>query len=237
MTKGKPAGNSDPLADIHKIIDDSYKVKASTVKELSEIGGILVSRDDFLRLSSSFSGMMDSIEVITMRLTEVKSRDWKLSKSQAEGMGAMADLGFDALTKLRDSIMSLGFNSEKATSFAKDIDEIEKKLDLLYIKLDVDIVTGKSDSLYSHHRQRARARAAGIRCMRRRPLHPACRCTTKDAPIESRHWRWAARRLVRIEFYSTRLLRKPWQPKPKRTSTAPTRPRRGRLSCRERQYA
>lgn len=145
LTKGKPTGSSDPLADIHRIIDDSYKVKASTVKELSEIGGILVSRDDFLRLSSSFSGMMDSIEVMTMRLTEVKSRDWKLSKSQSEGMGAMADLAFDALTKLRDSIMSLGFNSEKATSFAKDIDEIEKKLDLLYIKLDVDIVTGKGD--------------------------------------------------------------------------------------------
>jgi uncharacterized protein Yka (UPF0111/DUF47 family) len=145
MTKGKPVGTANPLTDIQKIIDDSYKVKASTVKELSEIGGILVSRDDFLRLSSSFSGMMDSIEVITMRLTEVKARDWKLSKTQAEGMGAMADLGFDALTKLRDSIMSLGFNSEKATSFAKDIDEIEKKLDLLYIKEDLDIVTGKGD--------------------------------------------------------------------------------------------
>ena len=145
MTKGRPVGTANPLTDIQKIIDDSYKVKASTVKELSEIGGILVSRDDFLRLSSSFSGQMDSIEVITMRLTEVKARDWKLSKTQAEGMGAMADLGFDALTKLRDSIMSLGFNGEKATSFAKDIDEIEKKLDLLYIKVDLDIVTGKGD--------------------------------------------------------------------------------------------
>jgi len=145
MTKGRPVGTANPITDIQKIIDDSYKVKASTVKELSEIGGILVSRDDFLRLSSSFSGQMDSIEVITMRLTEVKARNWKLSKTQAEGMGAMADLGFDALTKLRDSIMSLGFNSEKATSFAKDIDEIEKKLDLLYIKVDLDIVTGKGD--------------------------------------------------------------------------------------------
>jgi len=145
MTKGKPVGTANPLTDIQKIIDDSYKVKASTVKELSEIGGILVSRDDFLRLSSSFSGMMDSIEVITMRLVEVKARDWKLSKTQAEGMGHMADLGFDALTKLRDSIMSLGFNSEKATSFAKDIDEIEKKLDLLYIKVDLNIVTGNGD--------------------------------------------------------------------------------------------
>jgi uncharacterized protein Yka (UPF0111/DUF47 family) len=148
LTKGKPMGGGDPLVDIHKVIDDSNRVKTSTIKELSEIGGILVSRDDFLRLSSSFSGMMDSIEVITMRLVEIKARDWKLSESQAKGMGNMSDLSFDALVKLRDSIMSLGFNSEKATSFAKDIDEIEKKLDLLYIKVDLDIVTSKRDIAY-----------------------------------------------------------------------------------------
>jgi uncharacterized protein Yka (UPF0111/DUF47 family) len=145
LTKGKPMGSSDPLADIQKIIEDSNRVKTSTIKELGEIGGILVSRDDFLRLSSSFSGMMDSIEVNTMRLVEVEARGWKLNDTQAESMGVMSDLGFDALVKLRDSIMSLGFNSEKATNFARDIDEIEKKLDLLYIKLDLDIVTGKGE--------------------------------------------------------------------------------------------
>lgn len=148
LTKGKPIGSVDLLADIHKVIDDSNRVKTSTMKELSEIGGILVSRDDFVRLSSSFSGMMDSIEVITMRLVEIKAREWKLSKSQAEGMGNMSDLGFDALIKLRDSIMSLGFNSEKAASYDKDIDEIEKKLDLLNIQIDLDIVTSKRDIAY-----------------------------------------------------------------------------------------
>ena len=148
LTKGKPIGSGDPLVDIHKVIDDSNRVKTSTMKELSEIGGILVSRDDFLRLSSSFSGMMDSIEVITMRLVEINAREWKLSKSQAEGMGNMSDLGFDALIKLRDSIMSLGFNSEKAASYDKDIDEIEKKLDLLNIQVDLDIVTSKRDIAY-----------------------------------------------------------------------------------------
>ena len=148
LTKGKPIGSGDPLVDIHKVIDDSSRIKTSTIKELSEIGGILVSRDDFLRLSSSFSGMMDSIEVITMRLVEIKAHEWKLSKSQAEGIGNMSDLGFDALVKLRDSIMSLGFNSEKATSYARDIDEIEKKLDQLNIEVDLDIVTSKRDIAY-----------------------------------------------------------------------------------------
>ncbi|MCX6656337.1 MAG: DUF47 family protein [Candidatus Bathyarchaeota archaeon] len=148
LTKGNPIGSGDPLVDIHKVIDDSNQVKTSTIKELSEIGGILVSRDDFLRLSSSFSGMIDSIEVITMRLVEINAREWKLSKSQAEGIGNMADLGFDALVKLRDSITSLGFNSDKATSYAKEIDEIEKKLDQLNIEVDLDIVTSKRDIAY-----------------------------------------------------------------------------------------
>jgi uncharacterized protein Yka (UPF0111/DUF47 family) len=145
LTKGNAMVDGNPLADIQKIIEDSYRVKTSTIKELGEIGGILVSRDDFLRLSSSFSGMMDSIEVIAMRLVEVEARDWKLSKAQAEGMGNMSDLCFDSLIKLRDSIMSLGFNSEKATSFAREIDDIEKKLDILYIKVDLEIITSKAE--------------------------------------------------------------------------------------------
>jgi uncharacterized protein Yka (UPF0111/DUF47 family) len=145
LTKGKPMVVGNLLIDIQKIIEDSYRVKASTIKELGEIGSVLINRDDFLRLSSSFSGMMDSIEVITMRLIEVETRDWKLSKAQAEDMGNMSDLGFDTLVKLRDSIMSLGYTSDKATNFAKEIDEIEKKLDILYIKLDLEIVTGKGE--------------------------------------------------------------------------------------------
>jgi uncharacterized protein Yka (UPF0111/DUF47 family) len=83
-----------------------------------------------------------------MRLVEIKAREWKLSKSQAEDIGNMSDLGFDALVKLRDCITSLGFNSEKATSYAKEIDEREKKLDLLYIEVDLDIVTSKRDIAY-----------------------------------------------------------------------------------------
>ena len=148
LTKGKSMASNSPLTDVQKIIDESNRVKASTIKELGEIGGILVSRDDFLRLSRSFSGMMDSIEVITMRLVEAKEREWKLSKNVAESMGVMSDLGFDALVKLRDSIMSLGFNREKTTNFGKDIDDIEKKLDLLYIKVDLEILTGKGDLAY-----------------------------------------------------------------------------------------
>ena len=145
LTKGKFMASTDQLAEIHKVMDESARIKVTLYKELNEIGGVLVSRDDFLRLASAFSGIMDTVEALAVRLIEVKTRNWKLTKSQAEGLGQMSDLGFDALIKLRDSIMSLGFNSEKAASFSKEIDEIEKKLDVLYIQVDLDIITSGGD--------------------------------------------------------------------------------------------
>jgi len=145
LTKGKFMASTDQLAEIHKVMDESARVKVTLYKELNEIGGVLVSRDDFLRLASAFSGIMDTVEALAVRLIEVKTRNWKLTKSQADGLGQMSDLGFDALIKLRDSIMSLGFNSEKAASFSKEIDEIEKKLDVLYIQVDLDIITSGGD--------------------------------------------------------------------------------------------
>jgi len=145
LTKGKFMASTDQLAEIHKVMDESARIKVTLYKELNEIGGILVSRDDFLRLASAFSGLMDTVEALAVRLIEVKTRNWKLTKSQADGLGQMSDLGFDALIKLRDSIMSLGFNSEKAASFSKEIDEIEKKLDVLYIQVDLDIITSGGD--------------------------------------------------------------------------------------------
>ncbi len=145
LTKGKFMASTDQLAEIHKVMDESARIKVTLYKELNEIGGVLVSRDDFLRLASAFSGIMDTVEALAVRLIEVKTRNWKLTKSQADGLGQMSDLGFDALIKLRDSIMSLGFNSEKAASFSKEIDEIEKKLDVLYIQVDLDIITSGGD--------------------------------------------------------------------------------------------
>jgi len=142
VTRGKPMGNVDPLVEFHKVVDEAEKGKANLIREISEMGGILVSRDDFLRLAGTFTGMIDTMEALIVRLVEVKSRKWSLSKTQAEGLAQMSDLTFDAITKLRDGVMSLGFSGEKSMSLAKEIEEIERKIDVLYIRVDIDIATG-----------------------------------------------------------------------------------------------
>jgi uncharacterized protein Yka (UPF0111/DUF47 family) len=145
LVKGKASVNQDQLAEMKKVIEESNRVKESLIKEINDIGGILVSRDDFLRLTSAFSSMMDVIEGITLRLCEVKKRNFRLTKEEIEELSKMSDLTFDTLLKLRDGVVSLGFNSEKVINFAKEIDELERQLDAIYFKVDLDIMASGSD--------------------------------------------------------------------------------------------
>jgi uncharacterized protein Yka (UPF0111/DUF47 family) len=139
---GAPPGVLD---DLHRIMEEAARVRGTLIGELNDVGGILVTRDDFFRLMGLFGDMMDVIESLSFLLVEMKTRNIKVQKEDAEGVAKMADLAFDSLLKLKDGVMSLGFNSEKASSYAGDVDGIEKSLDALYAKVDLDIISSHSD--------------------------------------------------------------------------------------------
>ncbi len=135
--EGNAAGVTD---DIQSIMKESSEIKATLIKELHEIGGVLVSREDFFRLISSFGDIMDHINSVGQRLYEMEKRGWEVPEGIVEQVTEVADLAFDALLKLREAIMSLGFNSEKAIGFSSEIDEIERKVDTVHVKVEMDIV-------------------------------------------------------------------------------------------------
>ena len=56
----------------------------------------------------------------------------------------MSDAAFDALVKLRESLISLGFNSERSVALTREVDQLERKVDLLYRDLDIAIITSDS---------------------------------------------------------------------------------------------
>jgi len=139
---GAPTGVLD---DLHRIMEEAARVRGTLIGELNDVGGILVTRDDFFRLMGLFGDMMDGMESLSFLLVEMKTRNIKVQKEDAEGVAKMADLAFDSLLKLKDGVMSLGFNSERAISYAGDVDGIEKSLDALYAKVDLDIISSQSD--------------------------------------------------------------------------------------------
>ena len=135
--EGIAAGYTD---DIKSIMKETSDIKTTLIKELHEIGGVLVSREDFFRLISTFGDMMDHINSIGQRLSAMEERGWAIPEGVAEQLTEVADLAFESLLKLREAMMSLGFNSEKSIGFTKEIDEIERQVDSLHVKVEMDII-------------------------------------------------------------------------------------------------
>lgn len=135
--EGVAGGYTD---DIQTIMKESSDIKGTLIKELHEIGGVLVSREDFFRLISTFGDIMDHINSIGQRLYAMEQRGWELPDGVAEQLTEVADLAFDSLLKLREAMMSLGFNSEKSIGFTREIDEIERQVDTVHVKVEMDII-------------------------------------------------------------------------------------------------
>ena len=136
----KEAIAAGSIDEIQSIMKESSEIKATLIKELNEIGGVLVSREDFFRLISSFGDIMDHINGVGQRLSEMEKRGWKVPEEVAEQLIEVADLAFDSLLKLREAMMSLGFNSQKSIGFTKEIDEIERKVDMVHVQVEMDII-------------------------------------------------------------------------------------------------
>lgn len=135
--EGNTAGYTE---DIQSIMKESSEIKTTLIKELHEIGGVLVNREDFFRLISTFGDIMDHINSVGQRFYEMEMRGWEIPEASAKQVIEVADLAFDSLIKLREAMMSLGFNSEKSIGFTDEIDELERKVDTIHVKVEMDII-------------------------------------------------------------------------------------------------
>ncbi|UCH57114.1 MAG: DUF47 family protein [Candidatus Bathyarchaeota archaeon] len=145
LVKHETGGVKERLEEIQKIQMESIEIKRNIMKELHETGSMLFNREDLYRLISKASEVIDHAESVGIRLWAIEARDWKIPPQLGEGLTEMADAAFDTLVKLRESLISLGFNSERSLALTREVEELERRVDQLYRQLDLDIITCKAE--------------------------------------------------------------------------------------------
>jgi uncharacterized protein Yka (UPF0111/DUF47 family) len=143
LVKGEQDGIRNAMGEIEGLHARALEVRMTVMKELHETGGVLINREEFYRLISKSSELTDYIEEMGFRIYQIGERGWRIPRGLGEGLVRLAEAAFQALTKLRESLISLGFNSERAVVLAKDVDEIERKVDSIYRDLSMEIITSE----------------------------------------------------------------------------------------------
>jgi len=131
--------------DIKKAQNNVDAAQRVVSRELTEIGAILMSREDFLRFTNLTSDIADFCEGIAFRLLQIMEKGWKVPKQIKEDLIKLSDAVFDTISRLRETAMTLNYGAVKAIEKAREVDSAERVVDEIYRQLEVDIIDSKMD--------------------------------------------------------------------------------------------
>jgi predicted phosphate transport protein (TIGR00153 family) len=145
FSKGDRESASQLFNEIRKDEEEVLKARRMVSQELAEIGAILISREDFLRFTNLSSEIADFSEGIAYYLIEIMEHNWNVPGDIKKDLLKLSEAVFEAVLKLRETMMVLSYGSSKVLEKAKDVEIAERTVDDLYRALAIKVLNSKLD--------------------------------------------------------------------------------------------
>lgn len=123
--------------------DDVDNARRLVSSELAEVGAILLSREDFLRFTNLASEIADFSEGIAFRLLQMMEHNWHVPTDLKKDLLKLSEAVLETITKLRETMMVLLYNPEKAMEKAGEVEVAERMVDELYRTLEIKLLNSK----------------------------------------------------------------------------------------------
>ena len=127
-------------AEMDELMAQSKDIKSNLLEEIASVGALLISRESFLRLIFEVEKINDYAEAVAFRLMDLRKEKWKVDKKYLESLSEFMGMVLDEIIKVRETMMSLGFNPEKALELSRNVERNEKILDAKNRNLDIIIL-------------------------------------------------------------------------------------------------
>ena len=145
FSKGDKESARQLFSEIRKGEEEVINSRRMVSQELAEIGAILISREDYLRFTNLSSEIADFSEGIAYYLIEIMEHNWHVPSDIKKDLLKLSEAVFDAVLKLRETMMVLNYGSSKTLEKAKDVEIAERIVDDLYRALAIKVLSSKLD--------------------------------------------------------------------------------------------
>jgi predicted phosphate transport protein (TIGR00153 family) len=145
FSKGDKDAARQLFSEIRKGEEEVLMARRMVSQELAEIGAILISREDFLRFTNLSSEIADFSEGIAYYIIEIMEHNWKVPDDIKKDLLKLSEAVFDAVLRLRETMLVLSYGSTKTLEQAKDVEIAERTVDDLYRALSIKVLSGKLD--------------------------------------------------------------------------------------------
>ncbi len=131
LTKGDRIQVSSALERVKQAEGDVMTLRTALIRELSQVGTLLVNREDLLRAAFAVEDIFGHINGVAFKLSQLPRTSTK-NKKYKDAITQLLGLLVDGISKLNESIRALSINSDQSIQMAAQVQQIESSIDNEY---------------------------------------------------------------------------------------------------------
>ena len=128
LAKGEKNQISAALVRVKQAEDDVMTLRTALIRELSQVGTLLVNREDIMRGAFAVEDIFGHINGVAFKMSQLQKGSAKNKKYKDAVLLLLGEL-IDGISKLNDSIRALSINPDQAIQMAAQVQQIESSMD------------------------------------------------------------------------------------------------------------
>jgi len=128
LTKGDKDLVEASLERVGQAEKDVMTLRTALIRELSQVGTLLVNREDLLRAAFAVEDIFGHINGVAFKMSQLARVSTK-NKKYTGAITELLGLLIDGISKLNESIRALSINSDQSIQMAAQVQQIEGSID------------------------------------------------------------------------------------------------------------
>jgi len=128
LVKGDRTQVSAALEKVRQAQADVMTLRTALIRELSQVGTLLVNREDVLRAAFAVEAIFGHINGVAFKMSQLPKSSAKNKKYRDAITDLLGQL-VDGISKLNESIRALSINSDQSIQMAAQVQQIESTID------------------------------------------------------------------------------------------------------------
>jgi len=131
LVKGKKNEVGAALEKVKKAEEDVVTLRSALIRELSQVGTLLVNREDILRAAFAVEDIFGHVNGVAFKVSQLP-RGTAKNKKFREEISVLLGLLIDGISKLNESIRALSINPDQTIQLTSQVQQIESSIDSRY---------------------------------------------------------------------------------------------------------
>jgi uncharacterized protein Yka (UPF0111/DUF47 family) len=131
LTKGDKNEVGSALERVKQAEEDVVTLRSALIRELSQVGTLLVNREDVLRAAFSVEAIFGHINGVAFKMSQLPKASAK-NRKYKDAITDLLGLLIDGISKLNESVRALSINPDQSFQMAAQVRQIESSIDNKY---------------------------------------------------------------------------------------------------------